>query len=80
MTQQAKIMISTGVGVLALVVFLSIKARAGSNNPTINPTTNNDGTLPNGNTTGTCSSGEIPCPNNLAKCYNPSVNYIVNPC
>lgn len=78
MTQQAKIMIGTGVGVLALVVFLSIKARAGSNNPTINTPTNNDGTLPNN--TGTCPSGEIPCPNNSAKCYNPTVNYIVNPC
>jgi len=79
MTQQAKIMIGTGVGVLALVVFLSIKAKA-ENNPTINPSTNGGGTLPNGNTTGTCLAGEIPCPTNPAKCYNPTVNYIVNPC
>jgi len=78
MTQQAKIMIGTGVGVLALVVFLSIKANA-EKNPTINPSTNGGGTLPNGNTTG-CPAGETPCPNNPAKCYNPTVNYIVNPC
>jgi len=77
MTQQAKIMIGTGVGVLALVVFLSIKAKA-ENNPTINPSTNGGGTLPNGNTG--CPAGETPCPNNPAKCYNPTVNYIVNPC
>jgi hypothetical protein len=28
----------------------------------------------------TCRSGEVLCPNNPRKCYDPRVNYVVDPC
>ena len=69
-------MISTGVGVLALVVFLSIKANAKTNN-TINTIDNSGGVTP---PAFSCQDGEIPCPSNPSKCYNPMLTYLVNPC
>jgi hypothetical protein len=80
MQKQTKLIIG-GVGVLALVVLLSIRAKAGSNtNPNINPSST-EGTLPtSGNTGSGCPTGEIPCPANPSKCYNPSIDYFVNPC
>jgi hypothetical protein len=27
-----------------------------------------------------CSGGEIPCPNDPNKCYNPTITYFQNPC
>lgn len=31
-------------------------------------------------TPGVCPAGQVPCANNRSKCYNPSVNYVVDPC
>lgn len=76
MTKQTKIMIGTGIGVLALVVFLSIKANAKANNTNINTIDNSGGATP----PKSCQEGEITCPNNPNKCYNPLLTYLVNPC
>jgi hypothetical protein len=80
MQKQTKIIIGVGIGVLALSVFLSAKANA------MNKKNNNVSTLPPAttdiSTTGgaRCPTGEIPCSNNPSKCYNPSIDYFVNPC
>ena len=76
MQKQTKIIIGVGIGVLALSVFLSAKANA------MNKKNTNVSTQPPATTTGgaRCPTGEIPCSNNPSKCYNPSIDYFVNPC
>jgi len=31
-------------------------------------------------TNGICPAGQVPCANNKNKCYNPSMNYVMDPC
>ena len=55
------------VGIIAYMVY-------SSKNTGINSMTSS--TL----TPGVCPAGQVPCSNNRLKCYNPSMNYVTDPC
>ena len=67
MNNQTKIFI--GVAVLGIVGYIVYR----QNIPSINSATT-------GGATFSCKPPEIACANNPRKCYNPSINYLVDPC
>jgi hypothetical protein len=63
-------LIGGGIAALGVLVYELVSQKNTSN-------LSNSSTIgPNG----TCPSGQVPCGNNPMKCYNPSANYIVDPC
>lgn len=70
MNKRTKIWLGVGVGALALYLILRPKISMG-------------GVLTNplgqsGNSSG-CKTGEVKCKNS-DKCYNPFINYVIDPC
>lgn len=63
------LLIGGGIAALGLVTVLYIKSKNTSTLGTSSISTN-----------GNCPAGQVPCANNRLKCYNPSANYIVDPC
>jgi hypothetical protein len=63
-------LIGGGIAALGVLVYAVVSSK---NTSTLSNTST---ILPNG----TCPSGQVPCNNNAMKCYNPSANYVVDPC
>lgn len=63
-------LIGGGIAALGILVYAVVSKKntsSLSNTSTIGPN-------------GSCPPNQVPCGNNAMKCYNPSANYIVDPC
>lgn len=71
MKKETKIIL--GVGGLAILGYLIFKGGKNKANAS-------GGVTPSQTAGGRCPSGQVPCSNNINICYDPNVNYVVDPC
>jgi hypothetical protein len=72
MTKQQKMFLGIGLITVAAIALLAFKPKT---TPAV--VSNQGGGQDDQNA---CPAGEKPCANNPTKCYNPNLNYIVDPC
>lgn len=81
MNKNTKMLI--GIGAVAVVAYLIWKNQTATTSFVGNSVGNRNYFLNAGGRTETavtCPRGQVLCPNNRRKCYDPNVNYLVDPC
>lgn len=76
MSKEYKILI--GLGLLGLVAYMVVSRKKVT--PSMIKLMDDDNTITAVSNVNVCGKGLIPCPDNTSKCYDPKVDYAVNPC
>lgn len=75
MKKQTKVIVGAGV-LAAIVAFIALRPKKTMSGTSIVLNTENNNTAAGIK----CSEGQVPCPNNNGKCYDKSINYLIDPC
>lgn len=75
MTTETKVFV--GLALVGVALYLLVKPKMSSEAKKL---MDDDKTQNGLSAVVTCPEGEVPCPSNPKKCYNPKLDYFVDPC
>lgn len=74
MKKQTKVIVGAGV-LAAIVAFIALRPKKTMSGTSV--VLNTDKPL---GINRECPEGQVPCPNNVGKCYDKAINYLIDPC